>query len=252
MTTSQLVTAGCLAMLGVAHSALGETDILRPLFAAEWRTTMPRWAVVKILRFAWHLTSVAWFALAAIVLGADPLVAVGVMSLVSAASIFVMLRGHLAWPLFLLAGLAALYGSQAFGSSVLLVISVGTAGVVLAAAGLHVYWAVGGRWLIERASPTTPGNTKSQPGPFITLVVAVVLAAFAGLILMTAFDSGPPALRWLVAIGVAVLTVRAIGDNRVVGFSKKIRDTAFGRADEQYFTPLIVFLALGATAALLT
>ncbi len=50
---------------------------------------------------------------------------------------------------------------------------------------------------------------------------------------------------------IVVLSLRAIGDTKVAGFTKTVRDTAFSRADDQYFTPLITFIALGATAALL-
>ncbi len=250
MSAAELVVSGCLLALGIAHSILGESAILRPLFAATWTTNEPRWAVERILRFAWHITSVAWFALAAIVLGVNPLVAVGVMSLVSAAIIFVMLRGHLAWPLFLLAGLAALRADGVLGDTVVRVGAVATVIALGAASLLHVYWAVGGRWLLDRALPPTE-STGFSPGPGLTLLVAGALAVFGVLVAATAFDAWAPSLRWLVGIGVVVLSARAIGDTKVAGFTKSVRDTDFAIADDRFFTPIVVFLALGASGAII-
>ena len=67
--TASLVGSLALLVLALAHSVLGEQGILRPLFAAEWTVELPRWAVERILRFAWHLTSLAWVALAAAWMG---------------------------------------------------------------------------------------------------------------------------------------------------------------------------------------
>lgn len=102
----------------------------------------------------------------------------------------------------------------------------------------------------DRALPPVPvGGFK--PGPWLTLAEAAALAAFGLLVAMAALGHGPPAVRWLVYAGVAVLVARAVGDRRTAGFTKTVRDTAFARADDAYFTPLVVFLALGATGALI-
>ena len=250
MSTPEVITAICLVVLGAAHSVLGESDLLRPLFAAEWRIDTPRWAAERIFRFAWHLTSIAWFALAGIVAGLTPLPIVGIMSIVSAAIIFVMLRGHLAWPLFLLAGLAAFYAEGWLVNGLLQVGAGVTVSALIAAAALHVYWALGGTWMLDRALPDVEGSDFS-PGPLLTLAIAVALATFAALISISSFGDPSTLVRWLVIGGVAVLTIRAVGDNKVAGFTKQNHDSAFGRADDRYFTPLIVFLALGATGALI-
>ncbi|MGL5817383.1 MAG: DUF3995 domain-containing protein [Phycicoccus sp.] len=241
-----LVTAGCLSVLAVAHSVLGERAVLRPLLGSSWSIPIPRAAAEPIIRFAWHLTSVAWVALASVVVGVEPLPVVGAMSLLSAAVVFVMLRSHLAWPFFLLGGLAALRADGLLTDRVLEVGAGATAVTLAVASALHVYWAAGGRWLFDRAVP--PGVV---PGRWLTLVVAAALASFAALVLLAAWDVGPAVLRWPVAAGVAVLTLRAIGDTRNAGFTKTIRDTPFAAADDRYFTPLVVFLALGATGAVL-
>jgi len=249
VSTPEIIIASCLVVLGIAHSALGEAELIKPLFAAEWNIATPRWAVERIFRFAWHLTSIAWFALAGIVANLAPLLIIGVMSIVSATIIFVMLRGHLAWPLFLLAGLAAFHAEGLIGT-LLLQVGVGTTVAALAgASALHIYWALGGTWMLDRALPEVNGGF--TPGPVATLSVAVALAAFAVLVSIAGFSEPPTFVRWLVIAGVAVLTVRAIGDNKVAGFTKKDHASVFGKADDRYFTPLVVFLALGATGALL-
>ncbi|MGL5849853.1 MAG: DUF3995 domain-containing protein, partial [Phycicoccus sp.] len=225
---------------------LGERALLRPLFGSSWSIPIPRAAAEPVIRFAWHLTSVAWVALAFVVVGVEPRPVVGAMSLLSAAVVFVMLRSHLAWPFFLLGGLAALRADGLLGDTALDVGAAVTAVALAAASALHVYWAAGGRWSADRVVP--PGFV---PGRWLTLAVAAALASFAALVLLVAWDLGPAALRWPVGAGVAVLTVRAIGDARTAGFTKTIRDTPFAAADDRYFTPLVVFLALGAAGAVL-
>ena len=246
---ASITIAACFALLAAAHSGLGEAAIIRPLLAADWTIDTPRWAVERIMRFAWHLTSIGWLALAAIVLDIATMAVIGLTSLASAAVIFVMLRGHLAWPIFLVAALAALYDQGWLSHTALRVGSVLTVAVLLAAAGLHVYWAAGGRWMLDRAFPTT--SSDFGPGPLLTLAVAGALAAFATVVASVAFGVGPDQLAWATALGAAVLALRAVGDGKVVGFTKRDHESVFGRADDRYFTPIVVFLAVGSVGSLL-
>lgn len=253
MSTSvpTLIAAGTLLFLAVVHSALGESGILRPLFAAEWSVSEPRWAVERILRFAWHLTSIGWIGLAAVALGASIFATVGIVSLASAAMIFVMLRGHLAWPIFLLGGLAAFHASRPLPDGLLGVGSIATVVVLIAAAGLHVWWAFGGTWGLDKALPEQSGESDFSPGPLLTFAVAVALFVGAALVALVATGTDYRLVRWA-AIGiVAVFAIRAVGDNKVAGFTKQDHESDFGRADDRIFTPLCVFLALGTTAALM-
>jgi hypothetical protein len=248
---AEVIVVGCLVVVALVHSVLGEARILRPLLGSAWSIGMSRRAAEQILRFAWHLTSIAWLALAAIVAGGEPLLLVAIMALWSAGVIFVMLRAHLAWPLFLLAGLAALRADGSLDSAWLRAGAIATAVALLVAAALHVYWAGGGRWMLDRAAPATGrSGRRFQPGPVPTLLVAVALAGLAALIIAVAEGRGPSALRWLVGAGAGALALRAVGDTRVAGFTKTVRDTPFARADDRWFTPLVVFLALGTLGAL--
>jgi hypothetical protein len=70
------VAAFLIVVLGLGHSFLGEREILVPLSrndhlsapfgSAEFNTRTPRF--VRILRVAWHLLTLAWFAFAVLLL----------------------------------------------------------------------------------------------------------------------------------------------------------------------------------------
>lgn len=110
-----LLTAALLTLLvGLAHSYLGERYVLTRLFR---RTPLPKLmgsegAMRRVLRFAWHLTTVAWWGFAALLVlfamdgrfdsrRVTLLVVAGTFG-VSAAITGVTSRGrHLAWVVFL-------------------------------------------------------------------------------------------------------------------------------------------------------
>lgn len=127
MATPLVIAAVVLIGVGAAHSYLGEKYLLIRLFR---RDDLPHllgsdWFTRRTLRFAWHLTTLAWWGFAAILVvladhfgdpapatapltsGSDPLVAVGyVVAFTFAAHAIVTAvtsRGrHLAWPVFAL------------------------------------------------------------------------------------------------------------------------------------------------------
>ncbi len=256
----QLVAAAALLILAVAHSVLGERAILQPLFSGDAGSPragdeMPLWARNRILQFAWHLTSMAWIAMAAIALGVNALVAIGVLCLASSIVIFVALRGHLAWPIFLVGGIAALAAADAVDPTVAQAAGWAAAVALLAASALHVYWVAGGEWLADRVIPGNSDRRVMSPPRWATLAVAVALAAFSALLAAvlvepTALASQRGLVRLLVGLGAAVFAARAVGDGRYVGFSKKIRATGFARADDAYFTPVVTLIAIGAAVGL--
>ena len=110
--------------VGLAHSILGEKYILMRLFR---RTDLPKLFgatefTVRTLRFAWHITTVAWWGAAVLffLMAQGPLSSalvsgvLAVVFLTSAGVTVVASRGrHLAWPVFLAIGIIALYGAQA-------------------------------------------------------------------------------------------------------------------------------------------
>ena len=122
MGTLYLIAAFLALSVGIAHSVLGERYILIRLFR---RDNLPKLFggtefTTRTLRFAWHITTVAWWGAAAIFVclayeAATPGVVSAVLAatfLVTAAITLIFSRGkHLAWPVFAAIGLIAWYGA---------------------------------------------------------------------------------------------------------------------------------------------
>ena len=119
-----LYSAAFLAIaIGVAHSYLGENYILVRLFR---RDDLPKLFgssefTVRTLRFAWHLTTIAWWGFAAIliVLANQPVdsstigLVIGCTFLVHFAIALVGSRGrHLSWLIFLSIGILTIYATR--------------------------------------------------------------------------------------------------------------------------------------------
>jgi hypothetical protein len=109
-------------IIGIAHSYLGETRIFPRLMRCA---DLPRLRgtvefTQAILRWAWHLTSLAWFGFAyllvLIAMGRTPGAVelartIAVLFGLSGLIAFVTSRGkHIAWPLFALVALASWFG----------------------------------------------------------------------------------------------------------------------------------------------
>ena len=122
MNVALLVAAGLAVILAVAHSYLGERYILVRLFRREDLPKLLGGAefTKATLRFAWHLTSVAWLGFAALLVrfgvptsGADPSPTqlIAATFLISGVAAFVGSRGrHLSWIVFFAIGGLAWYG----------------------------------------------------------------------------------------------------------------------------------------------
>lgn len=252
MTLFHTLAGVTLMVIAAMHSFLGESAILRPLLAdPRWDLGMPRWAAARLIRFAWHLTSVAWVALGATAFGVEGPVALTITALASGVLIVVMLPGHLAWPLFLAAALWGAVATGIAGEPVLAVLALAAGVVATVAAVAHLFFAT--RWGRSTASSaipvTTTGRPVFTPSAGMTLAVAAGLAVFAGSLVLLVVAPSAPA-RVLVAGASVVLTLRAVGEGRYVGFSKRVRSTPFARRDDLVFTPVVVALGLGGVAAL--
>ena len=119
------ISALAFVVLGVGHSYLGERFVLAPILCLP---NLPRLFgstryMQQILRLAWHVTSLAWWGLAGIVvlLAYPPLdsravaATVGITSIASFLSVLVFTRGKhvVAWVLFL--GISVVTLCCAFG-----------------------------------------------------------------------------------------------------------------------------------------
>jgi hypothetical protein len=121
MHAIMLYAAASFAVIcAVVHSVLGERRLIGPILAeiplgpAVLKSRLAR----KILRLAWHVTSIGWIAQAAvfIILAVVPTdaqsrpiaVTIGVSFLLMAAISIAMSRGrHVGWPILAAVGLAA-------------------------------------------------------------------------------------------------------------------------------------------------
>ncbi len=107
-----LIATFLLLIIGVIHSFLGEKYLLIRLFR---RDNLPKllgsdWFTKRVLRFAWHLTTLAWWGFAAILfVFANPsvdihrevLIIIAVVFALSGLVSFSFTRGkHLSWLLF--------------------------------------------------------------------------------------------------------------------------------------------------------
>ena len=113
--------------------------------------------------------------------------------------------------------------------------------VILASLSLlHAYWALGGRWGVDVTIPVVEGRRAFTPGPLATWAVCGLLA-LAVVLVVSRSRTGV----WGLAV---VFLLRAIGDFRMVGFFKSIRDTDFARWDTRLYSPLCLLIALLAAA----
>ena len=122
MTTLLYIAAFLTFAIGVAHSVLGEHYILIRLFRSN---NLPKLFggtefTIHTLRFAWHITTIAWWGFAAIlVMLAEKSFSFQNLSIVLAATFLVTSaialvasRGrHLSWPIFLFIGGVGLYAA---------------------------------------------------------------------------------------------------------------------------------------------
>ena len=123
MSEALYAAAALIVAIGIAHSYLGERYILMRIFR---RGDLPKLFgssdfTVNTLRFAWHVTTVAWLGFAAILIAlADGAVSpatlgaiVGITFLAHFAIALIGSRGkHLSWPVFLAIGLLAIVATR--------------------------------------------------------------------------------------------------------------------------------------------
>jgi hypothetical protein len=115
--------------------------------------------------------------------------------------------------------------------------------------GIHFYWAFGGKWAIEKALPTKEDEVSVlNPKQFGTVFVGLGLLFFGVFYLLKTGLIGFQFPIWIDSYGgwiiPSIFILRAIGDFRYVGFFKTIKNTKFGRADTQLFSPLCLAIGL--------
>lgn len=245
-----IAAALLLSLVAALHSFLGERLLIGPLLDRMPKVRLSPVFARRVLRWAWHLTSVALWAMAVIVLRPERS-----MDVLAATMLFVALglalgtRGaHFAWPLFaavsVMIGLAA--HGPAFVADAQRPAALALAGVLSLLAALHVYWAAGGRTGWSSAVPSEGGAPVFVPGPLACIAVALALLGFGASVLAAAevvtLPGSSSMYRIVVALGGAVFALRAVGDRRYCGFFKRKLGTMFAKRDTAFYTPLCVLL----------
>ena len=114
---------------------------------------------------------------------------------------------------------------------------------------VHFYWAVGGKYGLDKALPTdAKGNKLLNPSAFMTFVVGFILLGFAYVAYQLYMDETS---LWITRIGWALAMLfflRTIGDFNTVGLFKKIKHTEFAKYDTWVYIPLCFFISLSFVA----
>jgi Protein of unknown function (DUF3995) len=114
---------------------------------------------------------------------------------------------------------------------------------------IHIYWGFGGKAGSLAAVPTKKNNVPViKPGPVSCMAVALGLLSFGGYVLIKSGIINFHLPGWISNYGLWIISgiflLRAIGEFKYVGFSKKIRYTRFGKLDTKYYSPLCLLLSL--------
>ena len=114
---------------------------------------------------------------------------------------------------------------------------------------IHFNWAIGGKWGFDNALPTNEqGERVLNPKKIDCVIVGIGLLLMgtfylnrAGVIYIDLPSWAANSIGWVIT---AIFLLRAIGDFRYIGFTKKIRETDFGRNDSRYYAPLCLIIGL--------
>ena len=121
--------------------------------------------------------------------------------------------------------------------------------VILAmAAGLHVYWALGGNAGQSISTPELSGRAVFHVPRYSNAIVALGLVVAALILAARSGVLGAAVRTPLTAIGARVMAIgfalRALGEFHYLGFFKSVRGTQFAYYDTWFYSPLFVCLAV--------
>jgi hypothetical protein len=112
-------------------------------------------------------------------------------------------------------------------------------------AGIHFYWALGGKFGLDYALPTdAEGNRLLNPSTFMTYVVGFVLLGFA-YIAYRLYIGDESTVIVYAGYGISLLFfLRTVGDFNHVGLFKKVKNTKFAKYDTWVYIPLFLFISI--------
>jgi len=116
-------------------------------------------------------------------------------------------------------------------------------------ASLHIYWAMGGKTASLAVLPQSSSEKLVfMPSSFMTFIVAIsfymmslIYGHAAGFFQVSILKNYQNAILAFLAI---VFLIRAIGDYKYIGFTKKIKGTPFSINDTKYYSPLCLSISI--------
>jgi len=117
---------------------------------------------------------------------------------------------------------------------------------------IHLYWAVGGSWGIDKALPTdNKGNRLLNPPQPLSALVGLLVFGFAYIAYALWQGSDANLIRYA-GWGIAtIFLLRVVGDFRMVGLFKKIKGTPFSKYDTWFYIPLCMYIGFSFVLMLL-
>ena len=117
---------------------------------------------------------------------------------------------------------------------------------------VHFYWALGGVWGTDKALPTdNKGNKLLNPPQPLSALVGLVMFGFA-YVAYALWQGNDDNIIVYAGWGIAtIFLLRVIGDFRMVGLFKKIKDTPFAKYDTWFYIPLCLSIGLSFVMMLL-
>lgn len=114
---------------------------------------------------------------------------------------------------------------------------------------IHFYWAFGGQWALKDSVPyKEKGEKLLNPKKFDCAIVGLGLLLFSSFYLIVSGQVSYPLPEWVMKYGgwgiSIIFILRAIGDFKYVGFTKKLKTTEFAAKDTQYYSPLCLMVGL--------
>ncbi|MDR2672434.1 MAG: DUF3995 domain-containing protein [Coriobacteriales bacterium] len=121
--------------------------------------------------------------------------------------------------------------------------------VFIALAVVHIAWGLGYKWGgINLLPQDLHGMPLFNPGAAACFATGLICMFPVAIFLARVGILVPDIPAWVPSVGVwgvaAVLLLRAIGDFRYAGLTKRIRMTEFARRDTRFYTPFCIIVAL--------
>lgn len=128
-------------------------------------------------------------------------------------------------------------------------LSVVLAIIFIALGFVHFHWIFGGTWGLDKALPTKEnGERVLNPKKMDSAVVGLGLTTFGLFYALRTELVHIDLPTWITTYAgwliPSIFILRAMGDFKYIGFFKKIKNTAFAKADSKIFSPLCLALAL--------